>query len=147
MRAIAEAGAALSQGINQASLGSICFTPIPPSKLPGDAEYDDRITQVAQSIHRNADVRELIYLGQARDAAHENDTRRDIEALRAKLRFRMIGEVIPPVIFLVDDMLTTGCGFKACQGILRENVPTSRVIGLFISRRVIDRTFPEFNVT
>jgi len=147
VQAIQDAAAALASSLNHASFGSCVFVPIPPSKLPDDAEYDDRMVKVCRAIHPTANVQELITLGEARDAAHENDTTRDPAVLRAKLRVRTsILETLPRIVFLVDDMLTTGCSFRACKDLVLQHAPESRVIGLFISRRVPASGFEAINI-
>ncbi|AJR26919.1 MULTISPECIES: phosphoribosyltransferase [unclassified Sphingobium] len=147
VQAIGDAAAALASSLNPASLGSCVFVPIPPSKLPDDAEYDDRMAKVCRAIHPTANVLELVTLAQARDAAHENDDTRDPDALRAKLRLAVsMLETLPPIVFLVDDMLTTGCSFRACKDLILEHAPESRVIGFFISRRVPTSGFEAINI-
>jgi hypothetical protein len=141
-QAILKAAAALANGINMNALASVVFVPIPPSKLPTDPEYDDRMSQVARAIHRDVDLRELIYLAAPRAAAHQNENTRDPETLRSQLALRQeLLTNLPRTVFLVDDMLTTGCSFRACKDLLWTAAPETMVIGLFVARRIIDHSW------
>lgn len=144
-RAIADAGKAIGGGLKPASRQLLTFVPIPPSKLPADEDYDDRMALVAQAI--GPDVRRMITLGEARDAAHEKATARDPTVLKAKLRLDpAMLEPRPRMIALVDDLLTTGCSFKACQSLIADHLPDVPVIGLFVARRKLPPPFEGFDV-
>ena len=45
---------------------------------------------------------------------------------------------MPPMnlIAIVDDVLTTGAHFQAAKTLLSERFPSTRIVGLFIARRV-----------
>ena len=53
------------------------FVSVPPSKAPGDALYDDRMTRMLRAIrsHPPLDVRELIVQTQSAAAAHRRAER------------------------------------------------------------------------
>ena len=57
-----------------------------------------------------------------------------------------INEVVanpsPSLIVVVDDVLTTGCHFKAMKIILSRRFPGVKIIGLFVARRVLDVADP-----
>lgn len=42
----------------------------------------------------------------------------------------------PQIIAIIDDVLTTGAHFVAVRNILRQVFPETKIIGLFIARRV-----------
>jgi predicted amidophosphoribosyltransferase len=42
----------------------------------------------------------------------------------------------PDVIVLFDDILTTGCHFKAMELVLKERFPDVEILGLFLARAV-----------
>ena len=46
-----------------------------------------------------------------------------------------VAEPAPETVFVVDDVLTTGCHFKAVKHVLEKRFPEARVVGLFIARR------------
>lgn len=137
-RAIADIAAAISGGLKPEARATITYVPIPPSRMPGDLEYDDRMLQVAQRLG-GGDVREMITLGQFRDAAHAQENTRDPVVLKAKLRIQAnLLQPVPKMIALVDDVLTTGCSFRACQSLIQDHLPGVPVIGLFAARRKPD---------
>jgi orotate phosphoribosyltransferase-like protein len=47
-------------------------------------------------------------------------------------------------IVVVDDMLTTGCHFKAMQAVLRNHFPTQAIVGVFVARRGPESDFDDF---
>jgi predicted amidophosphoribosyltransferase len=42
----------------------------------------------------------------------------------------------PQTILVIDDVLTTGCHFKAMKQVLLNRFPNTAIIGMFIARRV-----------
>jgi predicted amidophosphoribosyltransferase len=46
----------------------------------------------------------------------------------------------PKQVILLDDVLTTGCSFIVCKAIIAEAWPAADIFGLFVARRVIDRS-------
>jgi hypothetical protein len=141
LRAIREVADVFSAGLKPEARSMITFVPIPPSKPYNHPEYDDRMTAVARAIASDVDVRELIRLEISREAAHETVETRDPDELRAKLAIILpLLEPRPRLIALLDDLLTTGCSFRACQTLLAEALPDVPVIGLFVARRVPDRS-------
>ena len=122
------------------------FVPIPPSKAKSDSMYDDRISQVlntAFSHEERYDVRELVMQVSSRQPFHNMQSRQNPEE---KARNYKINEVVanpsPSLIAVVDDVLTTGCHFKAIKIILSRRFPGVKIIGLFIARRVPDSVSP-----
>lgn len=125
------------------ALPGLTFVPIPPSKPPTSPGYDDRMAQVARQIAGNCDVRELIVTQAERDARHTTGEKRDPAALRATLALVPALLANPPrQIVLLDDVLTTGCSFRVCRTMLQEALPSADIFGVFVARRVIDRTSP-----
>jgi hypothetical protein len=133
--AIADAARAIIGGLRPETRGTATFVPIPPSKMPGDPEYDDRILRLARQIS-TSDVRELIKAQRSRDAAHGGDARRNLAALRDTLQVDYgLAEPSPTMIILLDDLLTTGRSFRVCKDMLAEAFPGVRIVGLFVARR------------
>jgi len=58
--AIRRAGRALSLFLNPEFVRHGTFVPVPPSCVPDDPLYDDRITQVIRQIDPNVDAREIV---------------------------------------------------------------------------------------
>jgi len=137
--AIREVGWTIANNLTAEALASSTFVPIPPSKPPTALDYDDRMIQVARAIGR-VDVREVLFTHSERGALHASNDQRDMLALRQSISIRMeLTNPIPTQVILLDDMLTTGCSFKACKSILAAIWPTAPFYGIFVARRVIDR--------
>jgi len=140
-RAIAQAGDTLRGAIPQEWLESATVVPVPPSKAKNDPLYDDRLLRVLHRLGSNIaiDIRELVVQTKSTAAAHESSDRPtptdlldiySIDTAKAKTEQKKL------VVF--DDLLTTGCHFRAIKQILRAEFPNKPVIGLFIARRVPD---------
>lgn len=142
-RAIRTVADAIRGNLRADRLAELAFVPIPPSKIRSDPGYDDRMTRVARAVSAGVDVREVLFTAQPRDAAHVGQNRRDPDALRATLAVnpQQVGQA-PPLAILIDDVLTSGCSFKVCQGMLREIWPETTIVGMFVARRVPERLDP-----
>lgn len=142
-RAIQQCAHAFRAALDENSLSSITFVPVPPSKCRTDAMYDDRMVQTLQLIRPNPplDIREMVLQQQSTHAVHEQDTRPTVRQLQAgyTLDEGLLANT-RPCIAIVDDVLTTGCHFKAIQGLLLQKLPTAQIIGLFIARRAPEVT-------
>jgi hypothetical protein len=127
----------------------LTLVPIPPSKAKDDPLYDDRMVRVLQAAcaGRRSDIRELIVQTRSTEAAHQSTTRPAPDELAALYMIdEKFSEPPPKTIFLVDDMLTTGCHFKAIKQVLVARFPSSQIIGLFIARRVPKSIASEFEI-
>ena len=117
------------------------FVPVPPSKMKGDSEYDDRITLMLRRIRRDPplDVRELLVQNISTAAAHKSDNRPSPDDL---LKTYELDEALtmpePESLVIVDDVLTTGSHYRAVQRVLTDRFRSTPVIGLFIARRAPD---------
>lgn len=87
----------------------------------------------------NIEYRELVLQSVSTDAAHLTGIRPIPEDLIKiyDVDLNLIKGVREKVI-IVDDMLTTGCHFKAMQSVLREHLPTNIIAGIFVARRAPD---------
>ena len=138
-RAIHEVAASLRAAIKHEFLDKITFVPIPPSKAKGDPLYDDRMTRVCRAIRPQPplDVREILVQTASTPAAHESDSRPappDIEALYEVED--ALAHSPRDLIFIVDDVLTTGAHFVAAKSLLSMQFPTTPIAGVFVARRV-----------
>ncbi len=144
--AIREVAAAFRAGIGDASLRAMTFVPIPPSKSKDDPMYDDRLTQVLWAMNPDlqVDIRELVIQDISTLEAHLSDVRPHPDELVELYRLdESLAE--PPLncIAIVDDLLTTGCHFRAMQEVLSRRFPSVYIMGLFIARRVPETDDPE----
>ena len=138
-RAIREVAAALRAAIKHEFLDKITFVPIPPSRAKSDPLYDDRMTRVCKAIRPQPplDVREVLVQTASTPAVHGSDSRRpvprDIEALYEVED--ALAHSPRDVIFVVDDVLTTGAHFIAAKSLLSRQFPTTPIAGVFVARR------------
>jgi len=56
---------------------------------------------------------------------------------------KVAGSQVGTQIILLDDVLVTGATFVACRRILLNRFPNVTVFGVFVARRVPERTLPE----
>ena len=136
-REIARVASAMKAAINPAALPNLTFVPIPPSKLPAEPEYDDRVLRIARLISPLG-TRELIRATVTRMARHSGDARRDPRELQATLQINESQTAPPPNhIFLIDDVITTGCSFMVCKRMLVGRFPGVKITGMFVARRAL----------
>lgn len=139
-QAINAAANAFTQNLG-AALSQLTLVPVPPSKLKTDPEYDDRIMDMLRAIRAPAgvtpDIRELVRQTHPMAAAHESANRpppgewENVYAIDEALAQR-----VPTWIGIIDDLIVTGCRFRAMSNVLRQRFPEARITGLFIARRV-----------
>lgn len=139
-KAITACATDLKNTLNPKWLEMATIIPIPPSKVPGHPDYDDRMEQVCRAIQPGLDVRCLVKQTISLDADHlaadgQRKTIQDLvdvyqldEDLIATKAVRNIG--------IVDDVLTNGTHFRATQQVLRERFPGVNITGIFVARRV-----------
>ncbi len=135
-QAIREASDLFIRGTLPINPPGVIFVPIPPSRMKGDALYDDRNVQVISSLCHakpHGELREIIYLNQNMPPTHGNKL-----SPEEILPYLEINEALcqdpKHNVVLVDDVITEGAHFKACQSLLRQRFPNSRITGLFIAR-------------
>jgi len=104
---------------------------VPSSKRPGDPGHDPRFAMLFDCLGAcRPDLRleAPLAIAQSQRAAHEGGPRSRRRFLEI-LRWRGLRHPAP-VIAIVDDVVTTGAHFKACQHMLVAH-GVGRVIGLF----------------
>jgi hypothetical protein len=138
-RAIQTAAAALRASLNDNARQMLTFVPVPPSKAKTDPLYDDRLVQVLRGVWpgQAIDVRELIVQPTSTAAVHDRDGRPTPAELEAGYVIdRSLLQPKPQLIAVVDDMVTTGAHFVAIRNMLRREFPDTKIVGIFITRRV-----------
>lgn len=137
-KAIDTAAVQLSNTLG-ANLGRMTLVPIPPSKVVGHEDYDDRIWEILDKIVPpqgiSKDVRKLVLQNKNSKPAHESINRPNPdEKLENYTIDESLTEPEPEVICVVDDVLTTGCSFRAMSNLLKSRFPKVKIIGLFMAR-------------
>ena len=140
VREISAVAQAFSANIGSA-FGSLTLVPVPPSKLKTDPEYDDRMMDMLRALRApagiNPDVRELVVQTKPMPAAHDSANRPPpAEWEKVYAIDEGLAQKAPNWIGIIDDLLVTGCRFRAMSNILRRRFPEARITGLFIARRV-----------
>jgi hypothetical protein len=143
--AVAVIAAGLRAAITQQSVERLTFVPVPPSKVVGDADYDDRLMRalISAFIGYDSDIRSLLRLTESTESDHTAGDRLSPEALEALLQIdaRVAARPFRQGVVVFDDVLTTGKHFKCCERRLRDVVPASiPIIGVFIARRILSST-------
>ena len=145
--AISQAAAILRGALKERA--RLTLVPVPPSKARTDPAYDDRMLRLLQqvSVGRPYDVRELVVQVNSTPAAHLAERRPTPDELVANYRLdERLVEPAPDTIFIVDDVLTTGCHYKAVKQVLQRRFPDATIRGLFVARRVPKSAFDAFDV-
>lgn len=128
----------LREAIPEEWLLQATIVPVPPSKTKDHAEYDDRLLQILKKLGegRTIDVRELVLMAESIEPAHLTDDRRSVNDFVWRMKFDpSLTNPTPPAIFIFDDVLTTGAHFKAVEQVLRSQLPSVPIAGLFLARR------------
>jgi predicted amidophosphoribosyltransferase len=137
--AIDEVARALGRSLSNLKPGRV-VVPIPPSKLPNHADYDDRLMRALMLSKASPEltVYELIKQRNSTAADHESDERQTFEELLANCYLdEAAAPSAPTGIVLVDDVLTEGKHFKVCQQLLRAKYGADiPIAGFFVARRI-----------
>lgn len=108
-------------------------TCIPSSTRKDDPQYDSKLDETLSILKRlkpNIQIEYPISIASSVIPSHLGGQKRRPEVIYANLNWEGL-RGNSDVILLVDDVITTGAHFKACQKIIKENCPQIRVIGLF----------------
>ena len=119
-KAINEVSQAFSQNLGTA-LGAITLVPIPPSKIKTDPEYDDRLMEMLRGVQApqgiKPDIRELIAQTKSMPPSHESENRLPPAEWEKSYQVDEKLSTPPPAwIGILDDLLVTGCRFRAMSG-------------------------------
>lgn len=128
------------------SPANLTFVPIPPSKAKQDPLYDDRLQRVLtrySELSPGVDWRDIVIQSRTTRATHTTDDRLSLQEL---IGLYSIDQTLTPnirdTIVIVDDVLTTGCHFKAVKATLAAEFPNKPILGIFVARRVPEAEFP-----
>jgi hypothetical protein len=125
------------------------IVPIPPSKIVGDPDHDDRIMRLLQRAcldHQPVDVRPIIVHDQNVAADHEGTTRLTFSE-RLKLTYLEAALLpMPKWVVIFDDVITNGTHYKVAKHLLSAAWPGVPITGVFIARRVQPPIADEFSI-
>jgi hypothetical protein len=133
--AIAFAAEALSKLLPLDWRAGGTFVPIPPSKVEGDPEHDPRLVGVLHAVQPPlSDIR--LFIGQRSNSDSKQKGLAPTERAENYYILEERAEPEPELVFLFDDVLTTGSHFKAAQRVIGNRFPGTVVVGLFLARAV-----------
>lgn len=115
----------------------LCIAVIPTSKPDDHPEYDQRFDMMLGTLHDlrpDLSMEEPIYRTEPCQSLHTGGQRSVSQALRT-LGWRGFEET-PAGVVLIDDVITCGTNYKACQRLLRQHCPGIAVSGAFWARTV-----------
>jgi predicted amidophosphoribosyltransferase len=119
---------------------AMTVVPIPPSKLPGDPDHDDRITRLLETACAGSpiDIRRLIEHTQNSEADHQSTHRLTFTERMAITRLApsLLTAPAPTSIVIFDDVLTNGTHYKVAKTLLARQYPDANISGVFVARRV-----------
>jgi len=147
--AIATIATGLREVLGRNQIERLTFVPVPPSKAPGHADHDDRLTRALTlgCAGFDSDIRLLLRRSSSTESDHRTGNRLTPEALHSLLELDCAVVAVKPLreaIVLFDDVITTGKSFKCCERRLREAIPaTIPIIGLFVARRILPNPFDD----
>lgn len=116
----------------------VFLVPIPTSKPRGDADYDNRMDELCCIVGDSLKWVSYAPILDTRSdlgTAHEGTIPRNPECIKENLVFsgRISNIRIPKVVFLIDDVLTTGAHYAACRDMINNAYPGVPIFGLFLS--------------
>jgi hypothetical protein len=119
----------------------LTFVPMPGSKLPGEADYCDRLSQTLHLAFSGCrhDIRPLLRQRASTAADHASGGRRQrYGALLdiVEIDPAQLAQPLRPIVVLFDDVLTSGKHFAVARERIREAVPGQAILGVFVARRV-----------
>jgi predicted amidophosphoribosyltransferase len=134
--AILELAKLLDRFLSARPVDRSLIIPIPSSKLPTNPEYTNRFEDLARAFRsiNHTPILHAISIVEEIGNAHE-DNLRDIDAIYGNLSFSR--QSIPTetaIFYLLDDILTKGAHFKACERIVKDYFPAAKCIGVFFAQ-------------
>ena len=116
------------------------LVPMPPSKSSSDPLYDARMERVVEGIGAKSNAPlscvALLVSDGSLGASHQTNARPKVKDLVKSLSIdeAKVPARPPRMVFLFDDVLTTGAHFIACSTHVRRTFPQARIIGNFVAR-------------
>jgi len=143
LEAIRTAARQFAKCISAEWLHKATLVPMPPSRVKGDPGYDDRVYRILREIGTlldgNVDVRELLIQNESIEPFHERGGGRRPTPEEIAENYHLddtLRNPPPSIIGIFDDVLTTGSHFKGAKLVLEDAFPGTRIVGVFLARRV-----------
>lgn len=147
-KAINDVASRLSKLMNSVEMaqGTVHWIPVPPSKVRSHQLFDDRIYDIVKlavdlTHNKRHVVADVFSQKSNRNAfsSSSSSSRRDVYDLASNYSMNNIENYNSESDFIVifDDMLTTGCHFKAIKNIILSNYSEAKISGVFVARRVL----------
>ncbi len=137
-RAIQTIGVAMMGPIG-ASGNPFTLVPVPPSRIPGHPEFDDRMVQVAQLAVSGTQsvVRQLVRQTSGYQPSHAGGDGHRITPAELMAIYEIAPNEPAPLgtVLVVDDVLTEGAHFRAMKDTISARYPGTTVVGLMVARR------------
>lgn len=153
-KAINEVALAVRKQFSAEQVTRVTFVPVPPSKVPGDPDYCDRLERILRQAfprsmgYAGLDVRLLLHQKKSTVPDHlSGGSRLRYEELLdiTELDKSQLAYPVRKLIILFDDVLTSGKHYKVGKTRIQEHLLGQKVIGLFIARAIHPNPFDEFN--
>lgn len=123
--------------------GKVYWIPVPPSKTRSDPLFDDRIYQILKcavdmTTSKRHFVADVFNQGLNRESFSASTNKRSITELVSNYSMSDIPNYNPDqdVIIIFDDVLTTGCHYKAVENVILRKYINADIRGVFIARRI-----------
>ncbi|WP_156474719.1 hypothetical protein [Acetobacter cerevisiae] len=119
-------------------LADYIWVPVPSSKISSDPQHDNRLVEILDltRLPNPPYIREIITQKISTPACHlSGENRPNISGLRDNYTFHsnlLHSSNAHFVIF--DDVLTSGCHFKACKDLIHRWNPNAVIVGVFLAR-------------
>lgn len=141
LRAIDLVGGAFAHFWRWRELADKCvLVAVPSSRRRDDPLYDNRIEQVLERVRAYSGIPlecvPLLESDGTPQPSHSAEIRPRLSQLIRSLSInRTVVPLTPPkMVFLFDDVLTTGAHFAACCTHIQRLFPESRIVGNFVAR-------------
>ena len=112
---------------------------IPSSRTKQDPDYDPRFDMLFECMLKDScdiKIEEPIACISSTLPAHLGGSSRDPDDIKNNYVWVGFSDPTPEELYIIDDVITSGGHFKACQSIILENNPAIQISGLFFCKTV-----------
>ena len=122
------------------NLEGFTFVPVPPSKVKGDPDYNDRLMDILRQVQKarpETDVREVVTQNQSMTPSHQSTLRPTPDELQNNYSVdQSLLNNARDQIIIFDDIITAGAHYRAMVSVLSAHRADLQFAGLFVARRV-----------